>query len=118
MNSKVKLLAIFLVGILTGALAVFFVAGRINQKQYADHYALGLIEQTFLGTEIRAGRQDEVARRIESNLPSYVLAIHQNKWLQSDLSTTALHSVKNFYEINSLAVPDNISGILNGLPPE
>ena len=118
MKSKVRLLAIFLGGLITGALAVFFALGRINQKQFADHYALGVIEQTSLGTEIRAGRQDAVAQRIEANLPSYVLAIHENNWLRSDLSTTALHSVKNFYEINSLPVPENISGILNDLPSE
>lgn len=116
MKSKAKVLAMFTAGLLVGALAMFLIMGHINQRQFADHYALSVIDQASLGTELRAHREDEVAKRIESSLPSYVLAIHQNKWLQSARSQSALHRVKDFYEINSLPVPENISGILNSLP--
>ena len=117
MKSKAKVLAIFTAGLLVGALAMFLVMGSINQRQFADHYAMSVIEQASLGTELRAHRQDEVAKRIESSLPSYVLAIHQSKWLQSaPRSQSALRRVKDFYEINSLPVPEDISGILNNLP--
>ena len=117
MNSKAKVLAIFTTGLLVGALAMFLVMGRMNQRQFAEHYATSVIEQAALGTELRAHRQDEVAKRIEASLPSYVLAIHQNEWLQrAPRSKSALRGVKDFYEINSLPVPENISGILNNLP--
>jgi hypothetical protein len=119
MKSKAKLLAIFTAGLLVGAVAMFLVMGKLNQKQFAEHYAMSLIEQASLGTELRANRQEEVSKRIEANLPSGVLAIHRNKWLQSaPHAQSALRRVKDFYEMNSLPVPEHIAGILNNLPPE
>ncbi len=119
MKSKAKVLAIFTVGLLVGALPMFLVMGKINQRQFAEHHAMSLIEQASLGTELRANRQVEVSKRIEANLPSGVLAIHQNKWLQSaPHAQAALRRVKDFYEMNSLPVPEDISDILNNLSPE
>jgi len=90
----------------------------MNQRLYARSYALGVIEQAFLATELRAHRQDELQKRIEANLPSAVLAIHQHKELQSvPESQSALRSVKDFYEMNAVPVPKEIVAILNDLSP-
>jgi hypothetical protein len=119
MKSKAKVFAIFTSGLLIGALAMFLVIGKLNQKQMAEYYAMSLIEQASLGTELRAHRQEEVSKRIEANLPSGVLAIHRNKWLQSaPHAQSALRRVKDFYQMNSLAIPEDITSILNSLPSE
>ena len=116
-RNKTRTVLIFVVGLLVGAFAAFIIFGRMNQQLYARSYALGVIEQAFLATELRAHRQVELQQRIEANLPSAVLAIHQHKELQSvPESQTALRSVKDFYEMNAVPVPKEIASILNQLP--
>lgn len=119
MKSRVKILLVFISGLLVGSLITFVVIGRINQRQFADNYATGVINQAFLGTELHAGKTEEVAKLIETELPDYVLTIQKNKWLQSTpRAQTALRAVKDFYQMNSLPMPQEIAGILNSLPPE
>ena len=117
MRTKLKTGLIFAIGLLIGAGVTFLCLGRMTQQQYARSYAIGVIEQAFLAGELRAKRQDELAKRIESNLPSGVLAIHQHSYLQSvPESKSALRSVKHFYEVNGLPVPTEIAGILSDVP--
>jgi hypothetical protein len=117
MRSNAKTGLIFVVGLFIGVLVTFILLGKMNQQLYSRYYALSVIEQSFVATELRAHRQDELQKRIEANLPLYVLAIHQHKELQSATeSQTALRSVKDFYEMNSVPVPREIAGILNDVP--
>lgn len=119
MENKTKTGLIFMVGLLVGALATFIIFGKMNQRLYARSYAHSVIEQAFLATELRAHRQDELQKRIEANLPSAVLGIHQHKVLQSvPESQTALRSVKDFYVINAVPFPKEIANILNDLSPK
>src|SRR6266540_4586335 len=83
MRNKAKTSLIFVVGLLVGAFVTFIIFGKMNQRLYARSYALSVMEQAFLATELRAHRQDELQKRIEANLPSAVLAIHQHKDLQN-----------------------------------
>ncbi len=75
MRNKAKTSLIFVVGLLVGAFVTFIIFGKMNQRLYARSYALSVMEQAFLATELRAHRQDELQKRIEANLPSAVLAI-------------------------------------------
>src|SRR6266545_4255462 len=110
MRNKAKTSLIFVVGLLVGAFVTFIIFGKMNQRLYA----LSVMEQAFLATELRAHRQDELQKRIEANLPSAVLAIHQHKDLQNaPESQSALRSVKDFYEMNGVPVPKEITSILN-----
>jgi hypothetical protein len=119
MNSKVKAFLIFVVGLSLGSVATFIVIGKITQLQFALQYSTDVIEQAVLAIELRANKHEEIAKRIETRLPSYVLAIHQNKELRdAPNARQALWRVKEFYTVNSIAVPNEISGILKELPPE
>jgi hypothetical protein len=119
MKSRAKVLLVFIGGLLVGALATLLIMSKINRRQFAENYARSVIEQASLGTELRANRQDEVTKRIEANLPLYVLTIHRNEWLQTAPDAqVALRRVKDFYEMNSLPIPQEIAGVLNNLPPE
>lgn len=118
MRSKAKMGATFVAGLLIGTLVTFIIAGKANQRLWARCVATGVMEQAFIATELRTHRQDDLQRRAEANLPPAVLAIHQNKELQSvPESQTALRAVKDFYEMNSVPVPTEIANILNGLAP-
>jgi hypothetical protein len=119
MRNKAKTGLLFMVGLLIGAFASSIIFGKLNQRLYARSYALSVIEQAYLATELRAHRQDELQKRIEANLPSAVLAIHQHKELQSvPESQSALRAVKDFYEMNAVPVPKEITSILNDLSPK
>jgi len=83
MKSRVKQLLIFLGGLFVGALVVLIIMGRVSQQQYANSYTLSVMEKAFEATELRAHRQDELAKRIEAMLPEGVLAINQHKEFQT-----------------------------------
>lgn len=117
MNSKLKMFATFLGGLLLGSLITFLVIGKITQNQFADSYIRDVFEQVMLAKKLRENKQKEISDTVESRLPSYVLAIHQNKELKdSEYSNEALWHIKSFYEINSIPIPNEISEILNNLP--
>ena len=118
MRSKAKMSALFIAGLVIGALITFVLAGKANQRLWARCVATGVMEQAFIATELRTHRQDDLQRRAEANLAPAVLAIHQHKELQSvPESQAALRAVKDFYEMNSVPVPTEIADILNGLAP-
>ena len=117
MKNRVKQVLIFLSGLFVGAVVIFIIMGRLNQQQYANSYTLSVMEKAFEATELRAHRQDELAKRIEATLPEGVLAIHRRKDFQNAAyGMTALRSVKHFYEVNSLPTPAEISDVLNSVP--
>ncbi len=119
MKSRVKQLLIFLGGLFVGALVVLIIMGRVSQQQYANSYTLSVMEKAFEATELRAHRQDDLGKRIEAMLPSGVMTIHQHKEFQNaPYGMTALRTVKNFYEVNSLPIPPEISDILNSIPSD
>src|SRR6266511_1392894 len=93
MRNKAKTSLIFVVGLLVGAFVTFIIFGKMNQRLYARSYALSVMEQAFLATELRAHRQDELQNAPESQ--------------------SALRSVKDFYEMNGVPVPKEITSILN-----
>jgi hypothetical protein len=119
MNRKVKAFLILVVGLVFGSVATFIVLGKVTQRQFAVQYSTDVIEQAVLAIELRANKHEEIAKRVETRLPSYVLAIHQNKELRdAPNAQQALWRVKEFYTVNSITVPNEISSILKDLPPE
>ncbi len=117
MFRKFKMPLVFVVGVVLGGIVTFVLAGKANQRLWARCVATGVMEQAFIATELRTSRQDDLRKRAEANLVPAVLAIHQHKELQSvPESQTALRVVKDFYEINGVAVPQEIAGILNAIP--
>jgi hypothetical protein len=74
-------------------------------------------EQVFIASELRANRERELQNRVEANLPEIVLTIHSdNKLRKAAAAPSVLRQVRDFYELNSLPIPSEISGILNEVP--
>ena len=114
---KLRMPLVFIVGVLLGGLVTFVVAGKANQRLWARCVATGVMEQAFIATELRTQRQDDLQKRAEANLVPAVLAIHQHKELHSvPESQTALRAVKDFYEMNDVPIPKEISRILAAIP--
>lgn len=106
----------FISGLLVGAVATFVILGNITLQR--DFYFMnGAREQVFIASELRAKRERELQTRVEANLPEIVLAIHHDSRLRkADDARSVLLQIKDFYELNSLPVPSEISGILNEVP--
>lgn len=106
----------FIGGLLVGAVAMFIMLSQIT-LQYRDFYMQVAREQVFIASELRAKRERELQNRIETNLPGIVLTIHNDKQLRKAADAPfVLRQIKDFYELNSLPVPSEISGILNEVP--
>ena len=106
----------FIGGLLVGAVATFIILSQIT-LQYRDFYMQVAREQVFIASELRAKRERELQNRIETNLPEIVLTIHNDKQLRKATDAPfVLRQIKDFYELNSLPVPSEISGILNEVP--
>ncbi len=73
---------IFFGGLVFGSMVTFFIIGKITQRQFALQYSANVFEQAVLARELRSNKQEVIAKRIETNLPVYVLTIHQNKELR------------------------------------
>ena len=90
---------------------------RYNFLEYRDHFMKAASEQVFIASQLRANRERDLQSRAEANLPEIVLAIHNDKRLRNAADAHfVLRQVKDFYELNSIPIPAEISGILNDVP--
>jgi len=111
-----KMALTFIGGLLLGAAATFLILGQIT-LQYDDYFMNGARDQIFIASELRAKRERELQNRVEANLPEIVLTIHHDSKLRKAADApSVLRQVRDFYEVNSLPIPSQISGILNEVP--
>ena len=115
MNLKLSLAA--LAGLVVGVVATWFLVVRPTGRVVANAYLVGVMDQANVALHIRAERQMELLTNIEASLPSYVLAVDQG-FRGYPGSTNALWMVKAYYERNKIAIPSEIKGILDALPPK
>jgi len=115
MNSKTKMVIIFLAGCLLGNL-MSAVPFRQSARILRQNYVKDLFEQTNVAYMIAAGRSQEHLKNIEQSLPQYVLALEHN-WGQNKDTLPAYYFVQKFYKDNGIAVPNDIANILATLPP-
>jgi hypothetical protein len=117
MHKRIRFTLTFIGGLLAGAVAMFLIMGQISHLQYRDYYLLGASEQAFIASELRANRERQLQDRVEAGLPSLVVAIHNyNQLRKAPQAPFVLRQIRDFYELNSLPVPAEISGILNEVP--
>ena len=117
MKNQIKAVVVFIGGLLIGVLLTFIVLGQINRLEYRDFYMKSASEQVFIASELRAKRERELLERAEANLPGIVLTIHNDPKFQKAADVPfVLRQVRDFYELNSLPVPSEISAILDQVP--
>jgi len=117
MKNKIKLSLIFTGGLLVGALSTFLILGQVSYLQYRDYFLMAAREQIFVAWELRGNRERDLQGRVEGNLPHLVLALHNDKRVKSaPEAQSVLREVREFYEMNSLPIPAEISAILSNVP--
>ena len=114
---KIKIFLSVLAGFVLGVLAMWFVVKQTTVKVFANQYLVGVMDQANVALHIRAGKERELLAKIESALPSYVLAVDEG-FRGNAASASALWMVKAYYERNQIAIPLEIKGILDSLPPK
>lgn len=117
MKNKIKVALIFVAGLVVGAIATFIILGQMSYLRHRDFVMEAAREQTFIASQLRANRQRELGARAEANLPTIVLAIHNDRDLQAASGAPqVLKEIRDFYEMNSLPIPAEIAGILSSVP--
>jgi hypothetical protein len=117
MSKLMKSALVFIGGLLAGAVATFTILGRMGQLEYRDHYMKAASEQVFVASQLRANRERDLQNRAEASLPGIVLSIHNDRRLRDAADAPfVLRQIRDFYELNSIPVPPEISGILNEIP--
>lgn len=117
MRQRIKFTLTFVAGLLAGAVAMFLILGNISRLEYRDYYILAAREQAFIASELRANRGSELQARVEANLPDLVVNIHNDDRLRNaPQAEFVLRQIRDFYQLNSLPVPAQISGILIDIP--
>ena len=117
MKNKIKFSLIFIGGLLIGALSIFLILGQVSYLQCKDYFLMAAREQIFVAWELRGNRERDLQGRVEANLPHLVLALHNDKRVKSaPEAQSVLREIREFYEMNSLPIPEEISAILSNVP--
>ena len=114
---KTRFFLSVLAGFVLGAITMWFVVKETTVKVFANQYLMDVSDQANTALHIRAGKQMELLTNIEASLPEYVLAVDEG-FRGNSGSTNALWMVKAYYERNQIAIPSQIKGILDSLPPK
>jgi hypothetical protein len=114
---KTKIVLSILAGFVLGVLAMWFFVKQTTVKVFANQYLVGVMDQANVALHIRAGKQMVLLTNIDAALPGYVLAVDDG-FRGNAGSTNALWMIKAYYERNKIAIPPEIKGILDSLPPQ
>ena len=113
MKLTLVVLTALLAGIAVGLISAVFLPFPQTWGQFSAQYTLKVTEQISLASEIRAGRQDDLLRRIETRLPEYVETINGDpKMRNSDMGSASLSAIRSYYMKNHITVPNEIRAIL------
>jgi hypothetical protein len=111
-----KAIGLILAGFLVGAI----LAGGLIAWQWTvffkDWGYMRIIEETHIVSMIRGGREKELIKTIELNLPQWVADINSVRG-NSKIRLASLWSVQRYYETFDINVPAEIQPILKNLPP-
>jgi hypothetical protein len=117
MKTGLKMTIFFLAGCLIGAVVGSGFIAWQYYKVFKWQYSTQVLDQANVAREIYAGKSKELADRIVQSLPQYVIAV--NKMYGRDKKKLPiLWLVKRVYKENSISIPDEISAILDSLPPK
>ena len=114
---KIKILFAAFVGLVVGAVAAWMLAAHITGRVFTNQYLTSVMDQANVALHVRAGKQIELVTAIETRLPEYVMQVDKN-FRRDAGSTNALWMIKAYYERNKIAIPSEIKGILDSLPPK
>jgi hypothetical protein len=114
---RTKIFLSVVVSFVLGAVVMWCVMRQRTMNVFGQQYLVGVMDQANVALHIRGSKQGELLKTIDASLPEYVSVVDQ-VFRGHDGSTNALWMVKAYYERNGIAIPSEIKGILDSLPPK
>ena len=108
-----------------GLFAAGFVCGAVilgglivwgYSRMFREQYYTGILSNTNTVYMIRADRQEQLLKNIETNLRQCVVSVDK-LWGTDEKRLSALWYVQRYYQSFDLSVPEDIKDILESLPP-
>jgi hypothetical protein len=113
-KGKLKAIGIFVLGFLTGAILFGALLVWNYTVMFQNMYYVQILDSINTASMIRSGREDELVKRIEANIPQCAPVADS---FRKDARLDSLWCVQRYYEEFKLDVPAEIRPILNKLPP-
>ncbi|MFA6186041.1 MAG: hypothetical protein WC770_02355 [Phycisphaerae bacterium] len=117
MKTRLKMTMFFLAGCLIGTVVGGGLIAWQYTKLFKREYLVQVVDQANIVRDIYAGKSKEFADSIVRILPQYVIALNK-MYGKDEKKLPALWLIKRVYKENSIPVPEEISAILNSLPPK
>ncbi len=111
-----KGVGLFAAGFVSGAI-IFggLVAWRYSQM-FRELYFTGILSNANTAYMIRADRQEQLLKNIETNIRQCVVSA-DSLWKNDEGRLPAFWYVQRYYRSFDLSVPEDIKNILDSLPP-
>jgi hypothetical protein len=111
-----KAVGLFTVGFVSGAIIFGGLVVWNSSKMFKEQYYTGILSNANTAYMIRADRQEQLLKNIETNLRQCVISVDK-LWSADDNRLPALWYVQRYYQSFDLSVPEDIRAILDSLPP-
>jgi uncharacterized membrane protein YraQ (UPF0718 family) len=117
MKHILKVLLIFVLGLIVGGGIAGFFVNKFYENRSAQLYALELGKDAMFARLLREGEAEIVSKAYENNLSEQVLQVQKNDELRNQFATRlALTAAKKFYVCTKTEIPPEIAEIMNKLP--
>ncbi len=107
----------FMAGSLAGAVVAGAFVGWHWQRNFANWYVMGLMDQANVAREIYSGQGRELADRIRGSLPTYVTAV-EREFRNAQGREWALWMVSDAYKAADEDLPEELRELISTLPPK
>jgi hypothetical protein len=112
---KLKVIAIFGIGFLAGAILIGGLAVRRYSVMFRNLYYSQILEVTNTAYMIRAGREEELVKNAEAGIRQGV-AVAYSLWGDNKARLGSFWYAQRYYHQFGIDVPADIQPILNNLP--
>lgn len=115
LKGKLKIIGTFALGFLTGAILLGGLIVWNSSVMFRFMYHAQLLSSIHTISMIRSGRENELVKFMEANIPQWVTSV--DSILRGDARLDSLWSIQRYCEKYKVDVPAEIQTILNKLPP-
>ena len=111
-----KALGLFTAGFVSGAIIFGGLVAWRYSLMFRDLYFTGILSNANTAYMIRADRQEQLLKTIETNIRQCVVSADA-LWKTDEGRLPAFWYVQRYYQSFDLSVPEDIRTILDNLPP-
>ena len=111
-----KAIGLFTAGFIAGAILFGGLIAWSYSRMFKEQYYTGILSNANTAYMIRADRQEQLLKNIETNIRQCVVSVDK-LWGTDENRLPALWYVQRYYQSFDLSVPEDIRSIFDNLPP-